>query len=255
MDNLYHSVNPQDTSTESMVNISRDSVIAQITNNWESHISTVSQMHPQNVPVTAGVTSWNMNTPSPSRANGGHTTTGSQGIGQVGQALPIAPDLEFPNMEQPSTSTHLLRRFQCIRFNNFKWVFYPNPIHESQLPSNWTWVDRHWLNWVESHQGRIFVGYQDDGQAHYLYPGDNGYKEIVEGVATNTTSAANPCAQMYNTEDPTVETTQSILPAPNLPVPVTTPNQASQHTPSLSAPTTVNNAPNASTTTTPNQAS
>ena len=47
MDNLYHGIDPQDTSTESTIHIFEDSVIAQIVNNWESHIHAVSRMHTQ----------------------------------------------------------------------------------------------------------------------------------------------------------------------------------------------------------------
>ena len=54
LENLFHGVNPQNTSTESSVDISGDSVITQIVNHRGGRINTARQMHPKTEPCDRG---------------------------------------------------------------------------------------------------------------------------------------------------------------------------------------------------------
>ena len=58
------------------------------------------------------------------------------------------------------------------------------------------------------------MGYYDNGTVRYLYPG--GYQDIVDGIAMNITLKANPYVQIPQHGGTTIDTTQSIQPAPSL---------------------------------------
>ena len=180
--------------------------------------------------MTPDTTVQSIHATKPDEGNTGHALTWNQGGNQSSQPLPIAPDLEFPNMEPPSTSTHLHGQFQCTRFNNIHRVLYL--IHSMSLSYQIVgngWMTTGLTRWNHI-MGWIFVGYQDNGREHYLYPGDTGDKDILDGIAANTTLLANPHAQVAQQGGPSIKTTQSILPALNLPSPITTPNQSAHAT-------------------------